>query len=147
MVSEPRQPFQTLREILRHVLGLHLKALQQYETELQQRQDARERAVLSHLRDSEKALAAAVARYEQSGDEVLDTYVQGVPFAIAEANAAVGGDMEAMLAGYRTRNAALLELYEQLEASVGPRAQAILADFVEQERRQQQRLQHALLDF
>jgi hypothetical protein len=150
MTCEPLQPFRRVRDILRNVLAMHLHSIDQYEAALPQSHDPRHRAVLSYLRDSELLLAAAVRRYELGGDEVLETMIQSVPCASLTTAANLGtanGDIERLLADYRERNAALRQLYEQLEASVGPRAQTILADFADLERRSQERLQHALLDF
>jgi hypothetical protein len=148
-MTDTLQPFRTVREILRHVLALHRRTLRgcDYPPGI----DARHKAVLDHLRACEIRLIAGIARYEDGDDDVLDTFVQGVPvasIATADAHGEVRGDIQEILDRYRSRDRALIDLYDQLAASLfGPRAKEIFAGLAELERRNQSRLQEGLLDF
>jgi hypothetical protein len=149
-VGEPLLPFRSLREILLHVLSLHVRRIGGYAAGSQD--DHRRAAVMTFLRAREAELVAAIARYSESQDDVLRTYVQNVPASLL-AVAAVDGpdaaddDLDAVLGDYRVRGQALIALFEQLVAAVGPRAGAILANLAAIERRSQQQLQQAMLDF
>lgn len=144
-------PFRTLRELLNYVLSLHLRGLQHFATAVHGSADPRRWAVLEFLRNCEAEVVAAIGRYEAQDDEVLQTYLQSIPVAALEtatAETVTDGSLDRILDDYRLRDQALIQVYEQLEASlVGPRAKAVFADLAAMNRQNQQRLQQALLDF
>ncbi len=147
---EPLQPFRTVREVLDQVLAAHVRSLKRYGAAVARCDDHRRAAVLTYLRRCESELVAAIARYEATDDDALKSFIQSVPvaaFAQAEAPGTVAGDLDAVLGDHRQRHQALIQLYEQIAALVGPRAQEIFVDLAEMERHNQQRLQPAVLDF
>lgn len=148
---EALPPFRTLRQLLNYVLSLHVRALQHFAAAVNASDDPRRWAVLEFLRNGEAEVVAAIGRYEDQDDEVLQTYLQSIPVsALEEATAenVTDGSLDRILDDYRLRDQALIQVYEQLEASlVGPRAKAVFADLATMNRQHQQRLQQALLDF
>lgn len=150
-MPEQLQPFRTVRQILEHVSQVHRRHLARYATAVAEADGYRRVAVLAYLRAREAELLAAVARYEHGHEEPLESWVQSMPAAALAAAAReepTPRDLDAILDAFRRRSNAMVQLYEQLAASlVGPRAQAIFSDLAEQERNSQKRLRHALLDF
>lgn len=136
---------------------MHLRRVGIYAAAIGQQHDHRRAAVLEFLGCREAELTAAIGRFEDSDDDVLETFLQSVPVALLEeahAHGPIDGsdaacrDLEAVVADYRASGQAVIELYQQLGASlVGPRAKELFADLAEMERRGQKSLQHALLDF
>ncbi|MGE3171833.1 MAG: hypothetical protein AB7O97_04355 [Planctomycetota bacterium] len=139
-----------MREVLHFVLSLHLRHLRRYSVSLAERSDHRSAALLAFLRDCENQLVTAIARYDHSDDDVLQTFVQSVPAAaLRDADGSQWrGELDGLVRDYRDRDAALIRVFEQLQAGLmPPRAKAIFADLAEMERRNQQRLRQALIDF
>ncbi len=150
-MGEALHPFETLAGILDRVLHLHLTRLRRLAAAVVDCADPRRAALLTFLREREAEQVLSLARYRRLDREVLETWVQGVPaaaMATVTEDDAVPADIDGIIDDFRERTAALLQLYEQLEASVGlPRARELLADLARREQEVQKRLQQALLDF
>lgn len=148
------QPFRTVQEILHQMQRLHEQSLRRLESAVEQAEDNRRAAVVTYLRDLEAELVRALARFDDSDDDALDSYVQSMPASTLEQaiawdtyTASVDATIDDLLQACRERDERLVRLYELLEASVGPRARAIFEDLAELKRTQQKRLQQSLLDF
>lgn len=150
-MGEALHPFATLSGILDRVLHVHLTRLRRLAASAADCADPRRAALLTFLREREAEHVLSLARYRRQDQEVLETWVQGVPaaaMATVTEDDAVPADVDGIIDDFRQRTAALRLLYEQLEATVGlPRARELLADLASREQVVQRRLQHALLDF
>ncbi|MCA8954232.1 MAG: hypothetical protein KDE27_32285 [Planctomycetes bacterium] len=143
------RPFSTIREILDEIRALHRERCEDFAAAAAGATDHRLQALLSFLRDREAEQLAALGRFERGGDDLLDGYVQSVPadaMAVAAAGVEPGGDFDAVVRRYRERDRALIQVYEQLAAGVGPRAAAAFLGLLELRRQAQARLREALLD-
>ena len=149
-MTEPLQPFLTVRELLADVMRLHGACFRRFTLAAGRAADLRARVLFGFLAEREREQWSAVARLGTGEATVLSCYVQSMParlYAEALATACATGDCEQVAESYRQREAALEACFAQLEDTVGPRAATVFAALGAMKRQNQARLQEVLLDF
>ena len=149
-MPEAMQPFLTVRDLLGMVAELHAVTVRRLAAGVGTAEDLRRRVLRNYLEAREREQLRAITRLRVGDDEALGCFVQGAPvasFASACAIDVTVGDLDRMADGYLRRELVLERCFEQLQAGVGPRAEAIFANLVAMKQQNQARLREAMLDF
>ena len=149
-IGDALPPFLRIRDLLREIAELHDRCMRELAKAADSETDLRRRVMLTFLEAREREQLRAVLRL-MCGDEVmLDCYLQSVPasaFAEACGAAIPFGSCEDVAERYRLREAALEQLFGQLQDTVGPTAKVVFVDLHAMKVHNQSRLREASLDF